>query len=174
MLCEKLWFWAKIKVNSSLKQHIFTFSCEPQYHTKHQKMCKPISFSKANLLPYNQLITPRFHIEVLILLKIAYFQEKVTAMSVPIQPQIFTEITQVILTKYLPNYIRWKWITANKYPFQCLCFLTLKLHPSFLLTTINHKSCILSHNFLLIRKICFIRKLLTKFRVKTRFYNQHW
>ena len=33
-------------------------------------------------------------------------------------------------------------IGANNYPFQCfLCFLTLKLHPSFLLTTINHKSC---------------------------------
>ena len=36
-------------------------------------------------------------------------------------------------------------IGANKYPFHCfLCFLTLKLHPSLLLTTINHKSGTLS------------------------------
>ena len=64
-------------------------------------------------------------------------------------------------------------IGANNYPFQCfLCFLTLKLHPSFLLTTINHKSCTLSHNFSHNRKICLIRKLLTKFRLKARFYTQ--
>ena len=64
-------------------------------------------------------------------------------------------------------------IGANNYPFQCfLCFLTLKLHPSFLLTTINHKSCTLSHNFSHNRKIYLIRKLLTKFRFKTRFYTQ--
>ena len=32
-------------------------------------------------------------------------------------------------------------IGANNYPFQCfLCFQTLKLHSSFLLTTITHKS----------------------------------
>ena len=31
-------------------------------------------------------------------------------------------------------------IGANNDPFQCfLCFLTLKLYPRFLLTTINHK-----------------------------------
>ena len=64
-------------------------------------------------------------------------------------------------------------IGANNYPFQCfLCFLTLKLHPSFLLTTINHKSCTLSHNFSHNRKIYLIRKLLTKFCFKTRFYTQ--
>ena len=38
-------------------------------------------------------------------------------------------------------------IGANNYPFQCfLCFLTLKLCPSFRLATINHKMCTLSHN----------------------------
>ena len=64
-------------------------------------------------------------------------------------------------------------IGANNYPFQCfLCFLTLKLHPSFLLTTINHKSCTLSHNFLHNRKIYLIRKLLTNVRFKARFYTQ--
>ena len=37
-------------------------------------------------------------------------------------------------------------IGATNYQFQCfLCFL--KLHPNFLLTTIHHKSCTLSHNF---------------------------
>ena len=66
-------------------------------------------------------------------------------------------------------------IGANNYPFQCfLCFLTLKLHPSFLLTTINHKSCTLSHNFLHNRKIYLIRKFLTKVRFKTRFYTDEW
>ena len=45
-------------------------------------------------------------------------------------------------------------IGANNYPFECfLCFLTLKLHPSFLLTIIDHKSCTLSHNFSHNRKI---------------------
>ena len=43
-----------------------------------------MSLSKAHLLPYNQLTKPRFHIQVLVLLKIAYFQEKVTTTSVPI------------------------------------------------------------------------------------------
>ena len=43
-----------------------------------------MSFSKAHLLPYNQLTTPRFHIQVLLLLNTAYFQEKVTATSVAI------------------------------------------------------------------------------------------
>ena len=39
-------------------------------------------------------------------------------------------------------------IGANNYPFQCfLCFLTLKLHPSFPLTTISHKSCNWATNF---------------------------
>ena len=47
-------------------------------------------------------------------------------------------------------------IGANNYPFQCfLCFLKLKLHQSFMLTTINHKSCTLSHNFSHNRKICY-------------------
>ena len=36
-----------------------------------------MSLSKAHPLPYNQLITSRFHIQVLVLVKIAYFQEKV-------------------------------------------------------------------------------------------------
>ena len=64
-------------------------------------------------------------------------------------------------------------IGANNYPSQCfLCILTLKLHPSFLLTTINHKSFTLSHNFSHNRKIDLILKLLTKFRFKTRFYSQ--
>ena len=62
---------------------------------------------------------------------------------------------------------------ANNYPFQCaLCFLTLKLHPSFLLTTKNHRSCTLSHNFSHSRKIYFIRKVLTKFHFKARLYTQ--
>ena len=52
----------------------------------------------------------RFYIQVLVLLKIAYFQEKVVTASVPIQPQIFTETPQKILIKYLPRYIRRKWI----------------------------------------------------------------
>ena len=61
-------------------------------------------------------------------------------------------------------------IGANNYPFQCfLCFLTLKLHPSFLLTTINHKSCTLSHNFSHNRKRYLIRKLLTNFISKQGF-----
>ena len=43
---------------------------------------------------------------------------------------------------------------ANNYPFQCfLCFVTLKLHPNFLITTKNYKSCTLSHNFSHNRKI---------------------
>ena len=53
-----------------------------------------------------------------------------------------------------------------------VCFLTLKLHPSFLLTTVNHKSCTLSHNFSCNRKIYLIKKLLLKFCFKTRFYAQ--
>ena len=56
-------------------------------------------------------------------------------------------------------------IGAHNYPFQCfLSFLTLKLHQSFPLTTINHKRSTLSHNFSHNRKIYLIRKLLTKFR----------
>ena len=135
-----------------------------------------MSFSKAHLLPYNQLTTPRFHIQVLLLVKIAYFQEKVTTTSVPIQPQIFTETTQVILIKYLSNYIRWKSVIgANSYPFQCfLCFLRLKLHPIFLLTTINHKSCTLSHKFSCNRKIYILRKLMMKFISKQGFTPKHW
>ena len=43
-----------------------------------------MSFSKAHLLPYNQLTTPRSRIQALVLLKIAYFQEKVTTTSLPI------------------------------------------------------------------------------------------
>ena len=43
-----------------------------------------MSFTKAHLLPYNQLTTLRFPIQALVLLKIAYFQEKVAAMFVPI------------------------------------------------------------------------------------------
>ena len=35
-----------------------------------------MSFSRAHLLPYNQLTTLRFHIQVLVLLKIAYFSGK--------------------------------------------------------------------------------------------------
>ena len=41
-------------------------------------------FFKAHLLPCNQLTKPQFHIQVLVLLKIAYFQEKVITKSVPI------------------------------------------------------------------------------------------
>ena len=95
--------------------------------------------------------TPRFHIQALVLLKIAYFQEKVTTTFVPIQPQIFTETTQVILRKYLPSCIRWKWILE-----------LIIIHSSFLLTAINHKSCTLSHNFSQNRKICLLRKLFTE------------
>ena len=133
-----------------------------------------MSFSKAHLLPYNQLNTPRFRIQVLVLLKIAYFQEKVTATPVPIQSKIFTETTQMISIKVSTKLYQMKMdIGANNYPFQCfLCFLKLKLHPSFLLTTINHKSSTLSHKFSHNRKIYLIRKLLTKFRSKTRFYTQ--
>ena len=66
-------------------------------------------------------------------------------------------------------------IGANNYPCQSfLCFLTLKLHPSFLLTKINHKSCNLNHNISHNRKIYLIRTLLTKFRSKKRFYTKHW
>ena len=43
-----------------------------------------MSFSKAHLLPYNQLTTPRSRIQALVLVKIAYFQEKVTTTSLPI------------------------------------------------------------------------------------------
>ena len=54
-------------------------------------------------------------------------------------------------------------IGVNNYPFQCfLCFVKLKLHPSFLLTTKNHKSCTLSHNFSDNRKIYLLRKLFDK------------
>ena len=41
-------------------------------------------FLQDTLLPYNQLTIPRFHIQVLVILKITYFQEKVITMSVPI------------------------------------------------------------------------------------------
>ena len=131
-----------------------------------------MSLSKAHLLPYNQLTTPRFDIQVLVLVKIAYFQEKVTTASVPIQPQIFTEITSdfdEVSTKLQQMEMD---IGANNYLFQCfLCFILLKLHPYSLLTTINHKSCTLSHNFSHSRKIYLIRKL-TKFCFKTGFYTQ--
>ena len=61
-------------------------------------------------------------------------------------------------------------IEANNYPFPYfLCFLTLKSHPSFLLTTTNHKSCTLSHNFLYNRKIYLKTKLLKKICFKARF-----
>ena len=50
--------------------------------------------------------------------------------------------------------------------------LKFSVYCSFLLTTINHKSCTLSHNFSRNRKLYFIRKRLTKFRFKTRFYTQ--
>ena len=64
-------------------------------------------------------------------------------------------------------------IGANNYPFQCiLCFLTLKLHTSFLLTTINHKSCTLSHNISHNRKTYLIKKLMTKVCLKARSYTQ--
>ena len=54
-------------------------------------------------------------------------------------------------------------IGANNYPFQCfLCFLTLKLHSSFLLTTINHKSCTLSHKFSHNRKIDLYKETFDK------------
>ena len=43
-----------------------------------------MSFSNAHHLPYNQLTTWRLHIQALVLLKITYFQEKVTPMFVPI------------------------------------------------------------------------------------------
>ena len=61
-------------------------------------------------------------------------------------------------------------IGANNYPFQCLCFLTLKLHSSFLLTTINHKSCTLITPSYTTEKICLTRTLLTKICFKTKFY----
>ena len=63
-------------------------------------------------------------------------------------------------------------IGANNYPFQCfLCFLPLKLHPNLLLTTINHKSCTLSHNFSHNRKIYVVRKLLME-RKESLFQNK--
>ena len=40
------------------------------------------------------------------------------------------------------------------------------------LTTINHKSCTLSHNFLHNRKIYLIKELLTKVCFKAQFYTQ--
>ena len=43
-----------------------------------------MSFSKARLLPDNQLTTARFHIQVLVLFNTAYFREKVTTTSVAI------------------------------------------------------------------------------------------
>ena len=135
-----------------------------------------MSFSKAYLLPYNQLTTPRFHIQVLVLLKIAYFSGK---SNHRVYPYLATNIHRnntsdfdKVSTKLYQMEMD---IGANNYPFQCfLCFLTLKLHPSFLLTTINHKSCTLSHNFSHNRKICLIRKLLTKFCFKTGFTPKHW
>ena len=67
-------------------------------------------------------------------------------------------------------------IGANNYPFQWfLSFLTLKLHQvftKFSVNHINHKSCILSHNFSHTKKMNLIRKRLTKFRFKTRLYTQ--
>ena len=54
-------------------------------------------------------------------------------------------------------------IGANNYPFQCfLCFLTLKLHPSFLLTTINQKSFTLSHSFFTQQKIISYKETFDK------------
>ena len=62
---------------------------------------------------------------------------------------------------------------AINYRFQCfLCFPKLRLHPNFMLTTINHKSCTLSHNVSHNRKIYLIGKPFTKFCFKTRFYTQ--
>ena len=43
-----------------------------------------MSFSKVHLLPYNQLTTARFHIQILVLFNTAYFQEKATTTSVAI------------------------------------------------------------------------------------------
>ena len=132
-----------------------------------------MSFSKPLFLPYNQLTIPRFHIQVLVLLNTEYFQKKVTITPVPIQIHIHRNNTSdfgKVSTKLYQMKID---IGTNNYQFQCfLCFLTLKLYPSFLLTTINHKSCTLSHNFSHNRKIYLIKKLSTKFHFKTRFYTQ--
>ena len=63
-------------------------------------------------------------------------------------------------------------IGANNYPFQCfLCFLTLKLHPSFLLTTINHESCTLSQLFTQHKNISY-KETLDKISFQNRFYTQ--
>ena len=130
-----------------------------------------MSFSKAHFLPYNQLTT--LCIQALVLLKFAYFQENVTTTSVPLATNIHRNNTSDFDNVSPKLYEMEMDIWANNYSFQCfLCFLKLKLHPSFLLTTINHKRCTLSHNFSHNRKIYLIRKLLTKFRFKTRFYTQ--
>ena len=94
-----------------------------------------MSFSKVHLLPYNQLTTPRFHIQVLVLLKITYFQEKVTTTSAPIQPKIFTETTHVILIMYLPSYIRCKWILEPISISVLLMFSNVEIAPKF---SVNH------------------------------------
>ena len=41
-------------------------------------------FLQGTYFTYDQPTTPRFHIQVLVLIKIALFQEKVTTTSVPI------------------------------------------------------------------------------------------
>ena len=59
-----------------------------QYHTKHQKRYVSLwVYSRHTFYHITSWLhkgTQRFHIQVLVLVKIAYFQEKVTTTSVPI------------------------------------------------------------------------------------------
>ena len=131
-----------------------------------------MSFSKVHLLPYNQLTTPRFHIQVLVLLKITYFQEKVTTTSAPIQPKIFTETTHVILIMYLPSYIRCKWILEPISISVLLMFSNVEIAPKFSVNHNKSQKLYFQPQLFKQQKIYLIRKLLTKFHFETRFYTQ--
>ena len=97
-----------------------------------------MSFSKAHLLPYNQLAALKFHIPT-------------PPSNYHVCPNLATNIHRNNTSDFnkvsTKLYLMEMDTEANNYQFLCfVCFLRLKLHPSFQLTTINDKSCTLSHN----------------------------
>ena len=64
-------------------------------------------------------------------------------------------------------------IWADNYPFQCFwCFLTLKLHRRFLLTTINHKVAWMSRTQALRKGMWQIKLIISAFSFRCFYKNQ--
>ena len=110
-----------------------------------------MSFSIAHLLLYNQLTTQGSISKSQYILKLHIYRKKEPKKSLfSHQINNKSKFDKVSIKLCLMEMD----IGADNYPFQCfLCFLMLKLHPSFQLTTITHKSCTLSHNLSHKRKI---------------------